>query len=324
MLEPSTLETSALDLSKPQADPLQEAMDVIANLEQAVRQKDQALLKSTAAAAELEKQLADSQDESERLKKRLVAVVKASEMLAAKVPAATQDQNTGERMVPETEVLRMKEQWRSTQKTMEKEQDRLRSELVKTSAAWQRTNHQLEIQTRAYSVDKDRSLSKVTALERQVASASATAASQSAQKGRGMWIKLSAASAATAVVMLLVGLWMQFSPAPHVNSKPEVTPLHAVSAVLSSTPPTESPFVSHGQFQRSLSRLNESLSVAGSASPEQLLRAVRKANAKTDPGVCDIQWNNGQPALTFGGGSLSMESSLDRCATAVNRYLKNQ
>jgi hypothetical protein len=304
------------------AEPLQQALEAIAVLERTVREKEQALIGSAAAAAEFKLQLDETKDQNEKLQTKLGAAAKINETLAARAQAM--DPASGEKLVPESEIIRMKEQMRASQKALEKEQDRLRTELVKSSAGWQRSNHQLEIQARAHSAESDRSLSRVAALERKLESAEARAANQAgSDASRRMWIKLSVASAGTAVLMLGAAAWMQFSPVSHAaGASSEVPHPQAVTAVKSPLPDRPAP--SRGQFQKSLSRLNEALSASGSASAEQMLRAVRKANAKTDPGVCNIQWNNGQPALNFGsGGSLSVESTLDRCAIAVEKYLKN-
>ncbi len=49
-----------LETSEVQAEPLEEAMNTIALLEQTVRQKEQALVRTTAASADVEVRLADA------------------------------------------------------------------------------------------------------------------------------------------------------------------------------------------------------------------------------------------------------------------------
>jgi hypothetical protein len=164
-----------------------------------------------------------------------------------------------------------------------------------------------------------------------VEAARAPSAQGAGADGGRVWLKLSATAAAIAIAMLALGLWWQsghsgtggdagpaaVQAAREQGSRPgPLAPSSSVKSRLSSG------LVSRGAFQKSLSRLNNVLYGPVGVTPEQILRAVRETNAKTNPNVCNFQWNNGQPALYFGGGQSSLGESLDQCATAVEGFLR--
>jgi len=315
-------------------DPMREAMEeTIATLRQALDQKEQALAQTTIAATGLQQQLDKSKTHYEHLRKKLTTVVKAHEGLTQKIAAAEQAEGSQERQIPESTVAHMKEQWRVAQKSMEREHARLRGELAKTKAGWHQTGQELEIQSRARRSEGAHASLQVANLEREIATVRATKATTGASAGSGnMLVRLSATAAGTAVLMLALGIWWQYgrSESSHTDTVQAATaPAASVTApivsVRSTTPSSGSlsgMMVSRGAFQKALGRLNNNLYGPIGVSPEQILRAVREANAKTNPNVCNFQWNNGQPSLYFGGAQQSLESSLDGCADAVDGYLR--
>ncbi len=73
------------------------------------------------------------------------------------------------------------------------------------------------------------------------------------------------------------------------------------------------------QFQGAVGRLNHSLSGHFGKAPEEILREVHEKYKATDPNICAFDWRNGQPSLLYGGGSLSISQTLQKCADAVDR-----
>jgi len=315
-------------------DPMREAMEqTIETLRQALDQKEQALAQSMIAASGLQQQLDKSKTHYEHLRKKLTTVVKAHEVLTQKIAAAEQAEGSQEGQIPESTVAHMKEQWRVAQKSMEREHNRLRGELAKAKAGWHQTSQELEIQSRARRSENAQASLRVANLEREIESTRAVHATAAAAAGGGnMWFRLSATAAGTAIIMLALGIWWQYGrPASgstnivQAAEAPAPQPTAPIIPVRSSTPSSGSLSGlagSRGAFQKSLSRLNNSLYGPVGVTPEQILRAVREANAKTNPNVCNFQWNNGQPALYYGGAQQSLESSLDGCAGAVEAFLR--
>jgi len=142
-----------------------------------------------------------------------------------------------------------------------------------------------------------------------------------------------------AVVMLGFGIWSQFgthanpsaeqthsdTPAPEIHAARYVTPSSSAGSSSSPSSPADLSRFSGGSsaaFQRSLGRLNNALLIPVGRTPEQLLREVRQRGAKAGVRVCDFEWNGGQPAVVYGGsGGLSLDASLNRCATAVEDFV---
>jgi hypothetical protein len=192
-------------------------------------------------------------------------------------------------------------------------------------------------------------------------SAAHAAGAEHSQNGARIRTRLSLAAALAAVVLLAVGIWSQFgthtnpaeeqthsdTPGPEIHAARYVTPssqssnsqssnaqssnssLSNSSSSKSSSSSSSSPAdlsqfgggSSQAAFQRSLGRLNNALSIPVGRTPEQVLREVRLRGAKAGAKVCDFEWNGGQPAMVFGGGGLSLDASLSRCATAVEDFV---
>src|SRR5579863_9823121 len=82
---------SGLDSELAEFDPVREAMEsTIATLQQALRQKEHAIVQSTIAATGLQQQLEKSKTQNEQLKKKLAVVAKSHEALSQKVAATEQ------------------------------------------------------------------------------------------------------------------------------------------------------------------------------------------------------------------------------------------
>lgn len=322
-------ESSPVDESDvPAFDPVREAMEqTIATLQEALTEKEHAIVQSAIAASSLHQQLDKSKTHNEQLRKKLTTVAKAHEALSQKVAAAEQSGSVNGRQIPEAEVAQMKEKWRVAQKSMEREYGRLQGELAKAKIGLHQATQELETQTRARRSDAAHASLRIANLEREVESARAGAAQPGvAEKGGNLWLRLSVTSATTAAIMIatwfcwpsLHDYYGKVSAEPRIAASAPVTSGYRQTGALSGLNAAGS----REAFQKALGRLNNILYGPVGVTPEQILRAVRESNAKTDPGVCNFQWNNGQPALYFGGADTSLGASLDRCATAVDQYLR--
>jgi hypothetical protein len=72
-------------------------------------------------------------------------------------------------------------------------------------------------------------------------------------------------------------------------------------------------------FTQSLDRLNSALNSFPGLTPAEVLRQASALSG--DKSVCAFEWNNGNPALQFGGrGKGSLAQSLQSCAQAVEKF----
>jgi hypothetical protein len=77
------------------------------------------------------------------------------------------------------------------------------------------------------------------------------------------------------------------------------------------------------EFSNGVGRLSHAFSRFPGVDPETIMRAVNKKAAASGSSVCAFAWNDGQPALQFGGGrggNTSLSGTLTRCAEAVERF----
>jgi len=126
--------------------------------------------------------------------------------------------------------------------------------------------------------------------------------------------------AAAVVVALAVG-WSQMSA--QSNAAASAPPLSAQAPNPSrSQPVIPAQFATpQHEFQGALGRLNNALANFSEDRPEDVLADVRRRMSASDPSVCAFNWNNGQPALLYGGQtkSVSLASTLTKCAQAVEK-----
>jgi cytoskeletal protein RodZ len=182
-------------------------------------------------------------------------------------------------------------------------------------------------------------------------SAAHAAGAEHTLNGARIRTRLSLAAALAAAIMLAVGIWSQLghtasaagsdgtsgsaqttsqsTPTTANTTEPAPVEFHAAKYVATTSSTGPSTGSSTGQFggpqpsfQKSLGRLNNALSVPTGRTPEQVLRDVRQRGAKAGVRLCDFEWNGGQPALVYGGGSgISLDASLNRCAAAVEDFV---
>ena len=89
--------------------------------------------------------------------------------------------------------------------------------------------------------------------------------------------------------------------------------------------PAESSAVGNGvaqsEFSQGVGRLSAAFNKFPGVDPETIMRAVNRKAAASGSSVCAFKWNDGQPALQWGGhGGASLSDTLTRCAAAVERF----
>ncbi len=327
------LSDAVLDIDgKPMKDP----RELIARLRKTVAEKDKALLEASLNNVDLREELDQAKTQSTDLQKQLVDTLKENESLSKR--SADQAPATKGNWRSDADAARMEQQFRLAQKALEREHARIKEELVVTKGELHRATQQIEVQAEARRIESAQASAKMATLERQVAetaSAASAAGAQLSLSSTRVKTRLAAAAGVTALLMATAGSWVWFSgthAAPEsqhasVAAEPEI---HAATYV---TPRTSSQTNaqllnsqfgggSQAAFQNALGRLNNVLSGMTGRTPEDLLKEVRRSNAKTDPSLCNFEWNGGQPALVYtGAGGVSMDASLNRCAAAVQDYL---
>lgn len=314
---------------------LLDAEELIAELRASVREKDSVILRAALLNVDLQQEIETANSQTGELQQKLTEAVKTSESLTTK--AAAKAASPPGTWRSDADAARMEQQFRLAQKALEKEFARLKDELVVTKGELHRSNQQLEMQARNRRVEAAQASAKISTLERQVnetVTAANAAGAEHVISGARARTRLTFATAVTAVILLAFGIWSQLglghsNPAPAAVVHAEETPapeIHTARYVTPSSAPAEAGQLtsfggSQAAFQRSLGRLNEVLSVPTGRTPEQVLRDVRQSAAKAGIKVCEFEWNGGQPALVYGGGGASLDSSLNRCASAVESFV---
>ena len=276
----------------------------IANLRQLIAQKDQGFVQAAVSTLDLEE--------------RLAAARAQATVLRAELEVARARQQELENAPHSEDVVKLTAKFLHAQKTMERQHAEDRAELLALRARFQQTQERLDKETSVRNAQASKAVAKIAALEREVIDTRMQAANASESGSGKLALKVAAAAAVAIIAVGVVLGWSQISakattPAPRVL--PAATP-HPVSA--------SSLTASQRGFQGALSSLNNALGNFPDRSPEDVFAEVRHRMAKTEPSICAFQWNNGQPALLYGGGAktVSIASSLGRCAQAVESLPK--
>jgi molecular chaperone GrpE (heat shock protein) len=325
--------------------------DEIARLKRTIDEKDQAILRSVMTLQDLQQQLEEEKEESQNLRTALTAINEdeteapaegslAPGAVAVTPPPPGRAENRT-RLSPEaqSELDKQRREWAKIQRALEVQNNQKKAELASVRNQWFQTQQQLETESRARRIEVAQSSATISKLNRDLSSVREVISE--AARAKPGWSTsarvMTVASVCAAILFVTALTWTQVSahtstPAP---SLPETASMGSavqgsITTVASQTSvaaPSETAHIdvpqvsiaSAGAFQGSLSRLNRSLTAHGNKPVEQILREVR--NRSGDPTVCAFQWNNGQPALLYGGTGLKMNlsSALTRCALAVER-----
>jgi hypothetical protein len=322
----------------------------IVSLRRTIDQKDQAILRSVMTLQDLQQQLAEEKDESQNLRGALIALNRED-------PAATSGDTPPSEPAPgpahgadgrptfppelQAELDKQRKEWAKIQRSLERQHGQRQSELSSVRSQWFQTQQQLETESRARRMESAQASATISKLTRDLGSAREEVVSSGLVRhgwSKGAWVMVLASVCVT--ILFGVGLtWTQVSahstpPIAGSESATGTIPgsqgsptelLRAAKQTPVDTRPISVPAVSTGSagaFQGSLSRLNQSLSGFGNRRVEDVLREVRTRSG--DPTVCSFQWNNGQPALLYGGASLkvNLSTELTRCAMAVDQAHK--
>jgi hypothetical protein len=284
----------------------------LVGLRRLIAEKDHAVIRAVVSSSEMQHELETAKAESVKLKALL-------EVAKEKPHAAMQAEMNGE-------ILKLTAKFNHARKTLEREHNKVRSEVVTLRGQSQQLQQQLDNERKARQIESARAAGQVASLEHDLAIAygekSASGMAQSRERTTRLRLG-TAAAAVTVIVAAAVFGWSQMAaktgPAAVAEGAPQVAglsgtkSLEAIQARFSGS--------QHG-FQRGLGDLNNALASFPERRPEDVLAEVRRRNSASDPSVCAFQWNGGQPALLYGGQnkSLSLGGTLTKCAQAVEKF----
>jgi hypothetical protein len=284
----------------------------LSTLRRLIAEKDHAVIRAVVTSSEMQNELETAKAESVKLKALL-------EVAKEKPQAAMQAEMNGE-------ILKLTAKFNHARKTLEREHNKVRSEVVTLRGQSQQLQQQLDNERKARQVESARAAGQIASLEHDLAVAYGEKSASGMAQSRERAIRVRLGTAAVAAIVMVgaaVFGWSQMSaktgPAPAVS---EQAPL---AAGFSGTKPSASNLsqfsgLQHG-FQGALGDLNGALASFPDRRPEDVLAEVRRRNSVSDPSVCAFQWNGGQPALLYGGQnkSISLGGTLTKCAQAVEK-----
>lgn len=252
---------------------------------------------------------------------------------------------------PDAEIERLRKEWMKSQRALERSQAERKAETAKLRSQLHEAQHQQLLENRARRMESAHSSARIANLQRdmQAAVARAAEAELGSAKGGQTNVRLAAASAASAAILAALITWASL-PGPTQGTVRRAETAHAA---VQTAPPQEARAVpplrtgtstlpaaivetgravvvsplsqeSRSGFQAALSRLNRVLTAFPGKKPEQVLREVHQAYAKTDPTICSFEWNHGQPAVLYSGegNRLTLGATLSRCAEALEHQIR--
>jgi hypothetical protein len=278
----------------------------LSSLRRLVAEKDHAVIRAVVSSGEMQHELETAKAESVKLKALL-------EVAKEKPHAAMQAEMNGE-------ILKLTAKFNHARKTLEREHNKVRSEVVTLRGQSQQLQQQLDNERKARQIESARAAGQIASLEHDLAIAygEKSASGMAQSRERATRLRLGAAAVAvTVIVAAVVFGWSQMAaktgPAAVAEGAPQV-------AGLSGTRPPAPIPAQHG-FQGALGDLNNALANFPDRRVEDVLTEVRRRSSVSDPSVCAFQWNGGQPALLYGGQnkSVSLGGTLTKCAQAVEK-----
>jgi hypothetical protein len=284
----------------------------LVSLRRLVAEKDHAVIRAVVSSSEMQHELETAKAESVALKALL-------EVAKEKPHAAMQAEMNGE-------ILKLTAKFNHARKTLEREHNKVRSELVTLRGQSQQLQHQLDNERKARQIESSRAAGQIASLEKDLAIAygEKSASGMARSRERATRLRLGAAAVATTVIVAAAVFgWSRMTaktgPAPVVAE--ETSQVAGFSGTKASASiPTQFSGSQRG-FQGALGDLNNALSNFPGRRPEDVLAEVRRRNSGSDPSVCAFAWNGGQPALLYGGQnkSVSLGGTLTNCAQAVEK-----
>jgi hypothetical protein len=288
-------------------------------LRQLVAEQERAALHASLAEFDLRQRLKDTEQKNVELQTQLQT------RSGGKPPDAADS-------VSATEVAKLKLDWRRAMKGLEQENKEHKSELVLVKGQLHQAQRQLELENTARQGDATKSAAIIADLETDLeGTRNAGGKSGRTQSGRHStgWriaaIAITAGALTYAVAMRIMhasgaGTDPGGNPASAAAAQPaETFSLPGVTPAGNSAPKSDP--VSEPGLTGDLDRLNGAFAAFPGRQPEDILREIHRKAAKTDPGLCTFDWNNGQPSILYGGGGkLSLSASIDKCARAIEKY----
>jgi len=276
----------------------------ISSLRQRLAERELAVMRNILANTELQKKIADAEDQIEQLK---TEVRRLEQQPSPEIATA--------------EISRLKKEWSNTQKAQQREQADRRAEVLAARGMAQQAQRKYEEEARTRRAESAHSSGTIARLERELGEARTRADNIGAAQDRQSRIYGRMAFAAAGVLATIcggAGFWVwgmdHHSPANVAVAAVE-RPRAATHAIVT---PAQMP----KDFSRSVGRLSEALENVPGLTPQEVLRQIHASHAKDDPGLCSFQWNNGQPSLMLAGthANVTISSSLGRCAQAVEEF----
>jgi hypothetical protein len=283
----------------------------LVSLRRLVAEKDYAVIRAVVSGNEMQHELETAKAESIALKALL-------EIAKERPQSAMQAEMNGE-------ILKLTAKFNHARKTLEREHNKVRSEVVMLRGQSQQLQHQLDNERKARRIESARASGQIASLEKDLANAygekSASGMAQSRDRATRLW--LGAAALAVTLIVAAVFGWSQMvaKSGPTGRAAEDAPQVAGFSGTKASGPnPAQFSGSQHG-FQGALGDLNNALANFPERRPEDVLAEVRRRSSVSDSSVCAFAWNGGQPALLYGGQnrSLSLGGTLTKCAQAVEK-----
>ena len=204
-------------------------------------------------------------------------------------------------------------------------------ELASLQLQWNATQRELAQQKKKQKIEASRAAEaaeKVSSLERELEAAAA-----SAQNSNGILLRhrkvgrmVATVAGAAALIVLSIVYWPELATSGTGSAHAKAAEIDDTAAA-SLAPRPGAPVADAASdpvsglaeptaaFTMSLNRLDDALAAVPGRSPEEILREISHKGHG-----CMFEWNNGRPALLFGGALStpdSLSSAIDQCADAV-------
>jgi hypothetical protein len=308
----------------------------IARLRRLLAEKGHAGLRFALAESDLKRRLEDAEVINAALRTQLQIVHSAPD------PAVAADQ-ASKPAGDSAEVARLKADWRRAMQSLEREYRESKAELVMVRGQLHQTQRQLEQVYSTRQAEAAKYSANTASIQTDLADALAVTDSHRSQS-RDRTTRLLIAAIVFTAVLLTVALTIWTvrtnvssrqcvaaeaeqiaaprnnpASAPEEAQPPQAFSLPGVipaGALVAKQEPRSEP-----GFAGGMNRLNGALAAFPDRRPEDILREIHRKAASRDPSVCAFEWNNGQPALLYGGaGKLTLAATVDKCADAIEKY----
>jgi hypothetical protein len=274
---------------------------------------------------------ADSGDESREREQKLAREIELLRKALEAQQKATQraEKNTA---ALSQKLISTQAQIEKTQKQVHGGQrariERAESSVYEMKAEMERTQRNLETERRARRAEAVAAKALLAEAEKDRSSAVAARVVVTSRMPTQLQVRLGLAAAASFAAVGAMLLYWGFGPSRARLTAAQPAASQAVAALPRAIQPvapikdstgsvTTTTAEKKGDFTESMDRLNKALSQFPGLSPEEVLRQISLTKSASE---CAFHWNNGNPALIYTGGQISMAQVLDRCALAVEKF----